>query len=377
MKVWTAALLAVAVGFSVTAAHAQPKGKARAQPAPPPPPAAAAPVLPAGPPPEPLAAAIPAYAAFQSDITDLQNQSVANADELEAVLNRAAAQNRAALMRGWLAYGALTAAQSPRFVAEVRKVSGHYGTTRFVRGLTLDPGYAQTLDGGADAARLALASARADGERVFTVGERYKQMAYGLQKQRWAGQVAPQQPARVQRLRTLAEGAGARTVAPELTARLTAAAGSVSPWSDPNQFGGLSFWDAFRTTPAPSVAQIAAPTYTLRPNQDRVGAVNRMTTLAALYIVGATQDPASQTERLLSEDSTKNCLELAQVQFYQCMSAARFRYENAFCLGEHALKDMGACIRDASTVDTGAMSTPVAALPPAPAAAQAPATQRK
>jgi hypothetical protein len=88
-----------------------------------------------------------------------------------------------------------------------------------------------------------------------------------------------------------------------------------------------------------------------------------MTTLAALYIVAATQDPAAQTDRLMSEDSTKNCLELAQVQFYQCMSAAHFRYENAFCLGEHALKDMGACIRDASVVDSTAMSTPLAGVP--------------
>lgn len=375
MRIWTAAMLGLALGLAATAAEAQPKAKGRT-PTPPPVAAPPAPLPPAAPAAEPLGAAIPSYAAFQSDITDLQLQSVNNAEELEAVLNRAAAQNRAAVMRGWLAYGALTAAQSPQFVAEVRKVAAHYGQARFVRGLTLDGSYAQSLAGGQDAARLALLAARADGERIYTVGERYKEMAYGLQNQRWAKQVAPQQPARVQRLRTLAADAGFRNVAPEYGPRLLPAAGSVSPGSDPSQFGGRTFWDAFRTTPPIVVAQIAAPTYTIRVNSDRVGAVNRMTTLAALYIVGATQDPAAQTERLLSEDSTKNCLELAQVQFYQCMSAARFRYENAFCLGEHALKDMGACIRDAGLVDTAGMSTPVAALPPAPSPT-APATQRK
>ena len=116
-------------------------------------------------------------------------------------------------------------------------------------------------------------------------------------------------------------------------------------------------------TPGAAAAQIAAPAYTIRVNTDRIGAVNRMTTLAALYIIGATQDPAAQTDRLLTEDSTHNCIELAQVQFYQCLSAAHFRYENAFCLGEHALKDMGACIRDAAVVDGVAMSTPVAGMP--------------
>jgi hypothetical protein len=365
MKVWTAAVLAVAVGFA-GAAYAQPKSKSRAQTPPvvaaPPP----APEVPAGPPPEPLGAALPSYAAFQSDIGDLQAHPVATADDLETVLSRAAAQNRTAIMRGWLAYGALTAAQSPAFVKGVRDTAGHYGQARFIRGLTLDPGYAQTLTGGGDAARLALLAARADGERIYTVGERYKEMAYGLQKQRWANVVAPQQPARVQRMKALASDATSRTIAPQFAPRLMAAAGSASPWTDPTQFGGAAFWDTFRITPPTTVQQIAAPTYSVRTNGDRVGAVNRMTTLAALYIVGATQDPAAQTERLLSEDSTKNCLELAQVQFYQCLSAARFRYENAFCLGEHALKDMGACIRDASTVDSAAMSTPIAGMPPAP-----------
>ena len=362
MKVWTAAVLAVALGCAATAAEAQPKGKSRNQP-PPPAPVIVAPVAPAGPPAEPLGAAVQSYAAFQTDISDLQNQPVGNAEQLDLVLDRAAAQNREALMRGYLAYGALTAAQQPEFVRGVRETAAHYGNASFIRGLTLDPNYAQVLRGGPAAARLALEAVKADGDRVYHVGERYKEMAYGLQNQRWAGQVAPAQPARVLRMKTLAQGAAGRTIAPEFGPRLTVAAGSVSPWTDSNQFGGTTFWDNLRITPTPVAQQIAAPTYVIRTNTDRVGAVNRMTTLAALYIIGATQDPAAQTDRLLSEDSTKNCLELAQVQFYQCLSAAHFRYENAFCLGEHALKDMGNCVRGAATVDQLAMSTPVAGMP--------------
>ena len=138
------------------------------------------------------------------------------------------------------------------------------------------------------------------------------------------------------------------------------------------------FWDAFRAAPVPAVQQIAAPAYVIRANTDRLGVANRMTTLAALYVIGATQDPAAQADRLLTEDSTRNCLELAQVQFYQCLSAAHFRYENAFCLGEHGLKDMGACIRDAATVEATSMSIPVAALPaPLPPAPVSPPGRRK
>jgi hypothetical protein len=59
----------------------------------------------------------------------------------------------------------------------------------------------------------------------------------------------------------------------------------------------------------------------------------------------------------MSDRNSMNCVEMAQRQFFQCMSAAHFSYENAFCLGEHALKDTGSCIRDA-VVD----SSPAAAL---------------
>jgi hypothetical protein len=46
------------------------------------------------------------------------------------------------------------------------------------------------------------------------------------------------------------------------------------------------------------------------------------------------------------------------LQLYQCMSAARFRYENAFCLGQHGLRDIGTCIGAVAQPDTTAM-TPV------------------
>lgn len=372
MKAWTVLAMAPAIMVMAAALMASPadgQTKAKAKKAPPPP--VAAPVEPAPPPEppgEPLASSVGNYAAFQNDISALETGALGTADELERALDRAAGVNREALTRGWIAYGALTAAQSPEFVKAVRDTAAHYGRDVMIRGLTLDPGYAQTLKGGEDAARLALTAARADGARVFLVGERYKELAYSLQKQRWANQIAPQQPARVQRMKRLANDAATRNVDAVMAPRLQAAAASFSPWSDPTQFGGANFWDTFRTTPVAPTAQLTAlatpaPAPVLRAHHDRVQTINRMTTLAALYALDATKEPAAQADRLLAEGSTSRCLELAQVQFYQCMSAARFRYENAFCLGEHALKDMGSCIKNA-TVE--APSSPVAALPAAP-----------
>lgn len=383
MKAWTAVAAAALAGMMLAggmgAAESQTKAKSKAKGAPPPVAAPVAVPVPAGPPPEPLAKAVQAYAAYQSQINSLQSGSLNVADDLERALDTAAGVNRDALVRGYIAYGALAAAQSPEFVRAIRESAGHYGKPAMIRGLTLDPGYAQTMKGGDEAARLALAVARADGQRVYAQGERYKEMAYTLQRQRWANAVAPGQPARVQRLKSLAAGAGDRSVAPEFAPRLTVAAASITPGADPNAFGGWTFWDAFRTTPAPVAATpLPAPAPpALRVHADRVQTVNRMTTLAALYVLDSTTDPAAQADRLLAEGATNRCVELAQVQFYQCMSAARFRYENAFCLGEHALKDMGSCIGN-TAVEVSA--SPVAALPaPAPEVVTppAPATRKK
>lgn len=379
MKAWTA-LAAAPAFFVLTAAllaspaDGQTKAKSKKGAAPPP---VAAPVLPPeppAPPAEPLAAAIGNYAAYQNDISALETGALGTADELERALDRAAGVNRETMSRGWIAYGALTAAQAPEFVKSVRDTAAHYGREVMIRGLTLDPGYAQTLKGGDEAARLALIAARADGARVFAVGERYKELAYTLQRQRWANAVAPQQPARVQRMKTLSASAATRGVDAVMAPRLQAAAVTFTPWTDSTQFGGANFWDTFRTTPAPvAAAPLAAPALppVLRAHHDRVQTVNRMTTLAALYALDATKEPSAQADRLLSEGSTTRCLELAQVQFYQCMSAARFRYENAFCLGEHALKDMGSCIKNATTEIS---SSPVAALPAPPPEVVAPVT---
>ena len=75
----------------------------------------------------------------------------------------------------------------------------------------------------------------------------------------------------------------------------------------------------------------------------------------ALDAVSANESAVS---RLINDPRSRDCFEMAQLQLYQCMSAARFRYENAFCLGQHGLRDIGACIGAVGQPDTAAM-TPI------------------
>lgn len=309
----------------------------------------------------PLRAALNAYAAFHSDITELRGARVGAAAELESAIDVASRHNREALTRGWVAYGAYTAAQSPAFVQGVRDAASYYGRDAVIWAITADTSYARGLRGGNEATRLVLDAANADGARIIAVADRYQELAYSLQRQRWANSVAPQQAARVQRVRTNNASAATMTATlpADVGARLSVTPASLSPGADPTAFGGRRFWDSVRG--GAQVTEVSAPvSYQWRLNHTRGEAVNRMTAIAALQALDAVETNAPAVERLMTDPRSKDCIEMANLQLYQCMSAARFRYENAFCMSQHAIRDIGQCISAVAQPETTAM-TPVAA----------------
>ncbi|NWG52467.1 MAG: hypothetical protein HXY28_01995 [Hydrogenophilaceae bacterium] len=291
----------------------------------------------------PLHDAVQAYAAYQADIGRLRSVSVANADQLESALDTSTRHNRDAISRGWIAYGAMTAAQSPAFNEGVREAAAYYGRDAVIRGMLIDTGWARMLRGGDEATRLVLESSTADAARIGAVANRFQELAYSLQRQRWANAVAPRQSERIQRVR--ANGIAPRHVAGADVGRLIARPMQYTPWTDPTAYGGRRFWDAIGGNS--ETVEVSAPaSYTWRLKPERGEAVNRMTTIAALQALGAAEERPQDVDRLLNEQRSRDCVEMAQLQLYQCMSAARFRYENAFCLGSHALAQVGQCIND-------------------------------
>jgi hypothetical protein len=307
-----------------------------------------------------LRTAVTAYAAYQNDVSELRSRAVGDANALEAALDRVARHNRDSLTRGWIAYGAQTAAQSPAYVQGVRDAAAYYGRDAVIWAVTVDPSYARGLRGGADATRLLLDSANADSARIISVADRYQEMAYSLQRQRWANTVAPQQQARVQRVRSLgAAGAPADAVPSEISPRLSVTPLSLSPGTDPTVYGGRRFWDALRGGPEVTQVSSTPVTYQWRVNVTRGEALDRMAAVAALQALDAVDTNRSAVSRLIADPRSRDCFEMAQLQLYQCMSAARFRYENAFCLGQHGLRDIGTCIGAVAQPDATAMSPAV------------------
>jgi len=130
-----------------------------------------------------------------------------------------------------------------------------------------------------------------------------------------------------------------RTLAPEIAARLRPAPLTAAPLTEPGAFGGTRFWDALagRASPAPpALPWQVAPTH--------ASSLDRMFTLAALMVVGATQSETARINAALDDEPVRQCLAMQQLQLRQCASVTHEPAEDAFCLARHGYAAPSACL---------------------------------
>ena len=93
--------------------------------------------------------------------------------------------------------------------------------------------------------------------------------------------------------------------------------------------------------------------------------VTKALALAALAALGqAGDEKMTQVSALLNEDDVTFCLNLAKLDFFQCLAGGHERFDDLFCIGEHAMTETGRCIVKAAGSPTPAFIEPV--LPPRP-----------
>jgi len=231
---------------------------------------------------------------------------------------------------GMVAYGAIAALTDSAFVSDVRR-AGATPDARYaiVARIFADPRNVFAFVDARRAAGLAKAALAAQGMRLFNDGNAVKQAAYSIQHQSWSLADVPDRDGRaaaVKRLSTSARGSsGSETAALDL------------------MIGG--------ELPAGANLDPAAP-----PDS---ALVVRAVALAALAAIGQASDEDAPRLGWLTDDYyLDHCLAEAKLSLYECLAVAKPNYEDVFCLGQHAMKDTGAC------VVTGAGSTvPIEIIP--------------
>jgi hypothetical protein len=311
-------------------------GLQEAEPSPPEQPAeeAAAPAT-SGPAADPVRENAETYAAYHADVGEAGRRELRSGADLDATMDALAQYyDGDRLVDAQIAYAALVAAQHPEFIDAVRAVADYYGADTARAALTSDPVYVTGFMGADRAQASVVGALEQDAQSIRDVGDRYRQEAYALQNETWAARRARDRQDRLAALETASQRLDVQfRLAPEAAEGETAA---------PARLGAASaLIDNRPPAGAPALPELSVTVgeQQLEPDERRVG---RMLAVAALQSIE--DGDMSALDRMLDEPSVERCINWARLTMAQCVAAGHFKYEDSFCIAEHALLDVADCL---------------------------------
>jgi hypothetical protein len=273
------------------------------------------------------------YAAYHSVIADLRDAPIGSAADLDNAMDTLSSfYSEDRLVRAWIAYTAMIAAQHPEYLDDVRELADYYGPEAAMSGLMFDPAFATSFENSGDAQTSVVDALERDTAQIREVAERYRNAAYDLQSARWANVRARDRESRLAAIEQAAE----RNIALDSDVQ--------------NRIGsGVAASELFENAARDQASTFMAPQLSLTvgetasdPDRQRLG---RILSVAALEDLSA--DPARSREvidALLSDPVVERCLAWVRLDLQQCVAAGHFKYEDSFCIAEHALLDVSRCI---------------------------------
>ncbi|MGD9801258.1 MAG: hypothetical protein AB7F91_02450 [Parvularculaceae bacterium] len=280
------------------------------------------------------------YVRFREDVAVIEATPFNSAETTREAHRRLSAHTAEDLSAGWVAYAALVAADTPAFrealekeVSSRKKVKGLSGADAFFAQLAEDPAYPRKLKGADEAMNRVLAMTTQDAARFTALGESFKEQAYAMQKTSWGKAKIPSSSSRLSDAETYAR---ARPSAAAPTLASTTQKGVTTP--------GLASANAAWN---PEWGKGGGSGQMTEPNAQVI--MNRVLNLASRYAVSGVNDKTVAV--YARNDKSNSCLSFATLTLKQCIAATRAPYEEAFCLGEHALNDVASCIGWVAGVD--------------------------
>ncbi len=283
------------------------------------------------------------YVRFREDVAAVEATPFDSPETTREAHRRLSAHVAEDLAGGWVAYAALVAADTPSFKTAIeseveakkrrRRRGELQGRDAFLAKISQDPKYVRSLDGAKDAMDRVLAVTVQDASRFTALGEAFKSQAYAMQKTAWGKKNIGASAARLTDAESFARSRPQPT--PPAMARDTKS-GVVAPslasldgqWSPNWGVGG-------------GVGSMS------ERNADVI--MDRVLNLAARYATDSLN--RKYVSVYARNDRSTQCLSMATLTLKQCIAATRTPYEEAFCLGEHALNDISTCLGWVAGVD--------------------------
>lgn len=234
------------------------------------------------------------YYRFGKAIDGAESSKLNTPKEIRRVLKTLRIQEPETLADGWYAVQAMAAANNAVFAQGVRDAVRVHGEAQMLASLQ-DPDYVMHLPGASSAVSSVMASAKSEDDRLVKLRKRFIDTAFLFQKQKW-GMITPLQ------MSTPVEVAVAEPISTQMRQLLA----ELSPISEAQAYS------------LPVMTKILAQ--------------------GAREVISAPIVPISG-----DKDATSSCLNWARLNLNQCIAAAHFPSEEAWCVGTHAVEEVRTC----------------------------------
>lgn len=244
-----------------------------------------------------LAGKAAAYRAFDAAIDDLANRKFKSPRDVRAALDTLRPHNTEFLAEGWIANSAYLAAAQPEFAAAVKSAVEREGKDAVLS--KLKSGSGVWMFSGSQKARSAVvAEASVTYKKLTNLGQRFLTTAVEFQRTRWGKYEAP-------------------------------APFSVAPQYAANDVAGSGFGNVLAELAGVTEAHAAVPV------------MQRILSIAGHIAIE--EDERTSAAKLTSNRDLTRCTRFSRLNLNQCLAAAHFPSEEAYCTGKHAVNEIAYC----------------------------------
>lgn len=247
------------------------------------------------------------YELFQTAVTEAIRSPLGTPREVRRFIDKLRFSEAGSVAQAWLAHRGLIAAQDPAFAEGVRRAVARHGAIAVLDQLTGKGSFARDLPGAEAAVAAVMTEIVEDNERMSELSSHFLLAAQTFQGNRW-GMI--EKPAE----------------APET---------NFAAADDSGQGTGLG--EQFASTLA-NFSPISPAQAYIPPLMERVLAYG------ARHLIATSLETEVQASDLAPPaQRTTSCLNWAKLNLNQCMAAAHFPSEEAWCAGTHGIEDVRAC----------------------------------
>ncbi|PHS77475.1 MAG: hypothetical protein COB56_03395 [Robiginitomaculum sp.] len=284
---------------------------------------------------ESLVRAASNYAVLMNQINLIPEETIGSPKHMNQTMDGLIQVFSPSLGPALIGYGALIGAQSSDFVEGVLRTAKQRGVDSVIYQLYVNPNYAVSLPGALSATSDIQISWTNDIASIDRSSAHIKSQSYSMQKEaKWKKKRAD---SRTERLQVINKSQSLHFVAPEGTAQQIAEVGTIRAGDISGSAKRQQFWQAYGRAEQPK-SENSTLNY--------IGVMQRKAlTLSALEILGATGAESSEwIEDYMASPRLTQCVNTARLNTEQCIAAVHFKYEDAFCIAAHQLKEISNCM---------------------------------